>query len=49
MRKFVLITLGVIILYLVWKNAAVLKTTLTTVTGLFNDSFKAVTEVGEFK
>lgn len=49
MRKFVLITLGVIILYLVWKNASVLKTTLTTVTGLFNDSFKAVTEVGEFK
>lgn len=49
MRKFVLITLAIVILYLVWKNADVLKTTLRTVTGLFNDSFKSVTEVGEFK
>jgi len=49
MRKFILITLAVIILYLLWKNADVLKTTLTTVTGLFRESFTAVTEVGEFK
>lgn len=49
MRKIIIISLGLVILYLVWKNADVLKTTITTVTGLFNDSFKAVTEVGEFK
>ena len=49
MRKFIIISLGLVILYLLWKNADVLKTTITTVTGLFNDSFKAVTEVGEFK
>jgi hypothetical protein len=49
MKRVVIVTLGLVILYLVWKNADVLKTTLTTVTGLFNDSFKAVTEVGEFK
>lgn len=49
MRKIIIISLGLVILYLLWKNADVLKTTITTVTGLFNDSFKAVTEVGEFK
>jgi hypothetical protein len=49
MRKFVLITLALVILYLVWKNAETLKTVLTTVTGLFRQSFTAVTEVGEFK
>lgn len=49
MRKFILITLGIVILYLIWKNADVLKTVLTTVTGLFDQSFKSVTEVGEFK
>lgn len=49
MRKFVLITLALVILYLLWKNADVLKTTLETVTGLFRQSFTAVTEVGEFK
>lgn len=49
MRKFVLITLAVIIVYLVWKNADVLKTVLKTVTGTFDQSFKAVTEVGDFK
>jgi hypothetical protein len=49
MRKFVLITLALVILYLVWKNADVLKSVLTTVNGLFRESFTAVTEVGEFK
>ena len=49
MRKFILITLAIVILYLVWKNADVLKNVLTTVTGLFDRSFKSVTEVGEFK
>lgn len=49
MRKIVLITLGLIILYLVWKNADTLKTILKTVTDLFGQSFKAVTEVGDFK
>lgn len=49
MKKFVLITLGLIILYLLWKNADTLKEILTKVTGTFNDSFKAVTEVGDFK
>lgn len=49
MRKFVLITLGIIILYLVWKNRDVMQNILKTVTGLFDQSFKSVTEVGEFK
>lgn len=49
MQKIVLITLGLIILYLVWKNADVLKTILETVTDLFGQSFKAVTEVDDFK
>lgn len=49
MRKFVLITLAFVILYLVWKNSDVLKNVLTTVTSIFDQSFKSVTEVGEFK
>ena len=49
MRKIVLITLGLIILYLVYKNADTLKTILKTVTDLFGKSFQAVTEVGDFK
>lgn len=49
MRKFVLITLGIVILYLIWKNSDVLKNVLKTVTGIFDQSFKSVTEVGEFK
>jgi hypothetical protein len=49
MRKFILITLALVILYLVWKNADVLKSVLTSVTGTFRESFTAVTEVGEFK
>lgn len=49
MRKFILITLAFVILYLVWKNTDALKSVLQTVTGLFKQSFDAVTEVGEFK
>ena len=49
MRKIVLVTLGLIILYLVWKNSDTLKTILKTVTDLFGQSFKSVTEVGDFK
>jgi hypothetical protein len=49
MKKFVLLTLAVVILYLLFKNTETLKKILETVTGLFRDSFNAVTEVGEFK
>ena len=49
MRKFVLITLALIIVVLLLKNVDVLKTVIKTVTDLFNDSFRAVTEVGDFK
>ena len=49
MRKFVLITLALIIVVLLLKNVDVLKTVIKTVTDLFNDSFRTVTEVGDFK
>lgn len=49
MKRFVLITLAIIILYLLFKNTETLKKIFETVTGLFRDSFNAVTEVGEFK
>lgn len=49
MKKFVLITLAIVIIYLVWKNTDALSTILKSVTGMFNNSFKSVTEVGDFK
>ena len=49
MKRFVLITLAVVIVYLLFKNTDTLKKILETVTALFRDSFNAVTEVGEFK
>lgn len=49
MKTFVIITLSIIILYLLFKNIEPLKGVLETVTKTFGDSFNAVTEVGDFK
>jgi len=49
MKRFIVITLGLVILVLLLRNVEVLKRVITTVTDLFGQSFRAVTEVGEFK
>lgn len=49
MKTFIIITLSIIILYLVFKNVDALKGILDSVTKTFGDSFNAVTEVGDFK
>jgi hypothetical protein len=49
MKKFVLITLVIIIIALLIRNANAYGQIIKTVTGLFGKSFKAVTEVGDFK
>lgn len=49
MRKFVLITLAVVIFVLLFRNTAAVKQIITSATALFRQSFDAVTEVGEFK
>ncbi len=49
MKKFVLITLAIIIIALLIRNANAYGQIIQTVTGLFGKSFKAVTEVGDFK
>jgi hypothetical protein len=48
MRKFIFITLAVVIFVLLLRNTEVLSATIKTVTDLFGRSFKAVTEVGDF-
>lgn len=49
MKKFILITLGIVIVALILRNADAYGKIIETVTGLFGKSFKAVTEVGNFK
>ena len=49
MKNFIIITLSIIILYLLLKNADAIKGILESVTKTFGDSFNAVTEVGDFK
>jgi hypothetical protein len=49
MKKFVIITLAIVIIALLIRNADVYGKIIQTVTGLFGKSFKAVTEVGDFK
>lgn len=49
MKKFVFITFAFIILALLFRNGEVFGQIIKTVTDLFGKSFRAVTEVGEFK
>lgn len=49
MKRFVIITLSIIIIALLLKNVDVLKQIIKTVTDIFGKSFRAVTEVGDFK
>lgn len=49
MKRFVIVTLTLVIIVLLLRNAAVLGVVIKTATGLFGESFKAVTEVGDFK
>lgn len=48
MRRFVIITLAVVIFVLLFRNAPTVKQIIKSATGLFRASFEAVTEVGEF-
>jgi hypothetical protein len=48
-RKFVVITLAVVIISLLLKNTDPVKQIIKTVTDLFGESFRAVTNVGGFK
>lgn len=49
MKKFVLVTLGIVIVILLLRNTKVFTTTIKTVTDLFGESFRAVTDVGKFE
>lgn len=49
MKKFVFISLGLVIIYLLLQNVGVYTKIITTVTDLFGKSFRAVTNVGDFK
>jgi hypothetical protein len=49
MKKFVLITLGIVIIALLINNYGAYEKIITTVTDLFRKSFKAVTEIGDVK
>jgi hypothetical protein len=49
MKRFITITLAVVIIYLLLQNTEVYKQIIKTVTELFGKSFKAVTNVGDFK
>lgn len=49
MRKFVIITLAVVIVVLLLRNTPAFAQVIKTVTDLFGQSFRAVTQVGDFK
>jgi hypothetical protein len=49
MKKFVLITLAIVIIALLIRNADAYGKIIQTVTDLFGKSFKAVTQVGDLK
>ncbi len=49
MKKFILITLSIVIIALLIRDADAYGKIITTVTDLFNKSFKAVTETGNIK
>jgi hypothetical protein len=49
MRRFITISLGVVIIILLFRNAEVIRQIIKTTTDIFGKSFKAVTSVGEFK
>lgn len=49
MQRFVVVTLALVIVVLLFRNTAVMGRTIETLTDLFGRSFKAVTEVGDFK
>lgn len=49
MKKFVIITLAIVIIALLIRNADVFKKVIDTTTGIFGKSFRTVTEVGNFK
>lgn len=48
MKKFIVITLAIIIVALLIRNADVYKQIIVTVSDLFGKSFRAVTNVGNF-
>lgn len=49
MKKFVFITLALVIVVLLLRNADAFARVIKTVTGLFGESFRAATDVAEFK
>lgn len=49
MKSFIYITLALAIVVLLWRNAGKLSKVIDSITGLFGESFEAVTEVGDFK
>jgi len=49
MKKFIFLSLGLVIILLLFKNADIYKQIIKTVTDLFGNSFRAVTGVGDFK
>lgn len=49
MKNFVIVTLALVIVVLLWRNVDVFSKVIKSVTRLFGDSFEAVTEVGDFK
>lgn len=49
MRRLVVITLAVVIVVLLLRNTAAFAQIIKTVTDLFGQSFRAVTNVGDFK
>lgn len=48
MKNFVIITLALVIVVLLLRNTEVFAQTVKTVTDLFGEAFKAVTDVGDF-
>ena len=49
MRPFVVITLAIVIVLLIFRNADVFSGIIATVTDMFGKSFKAVTSADNFK
>jgi hypothetical protein len=49
MRRFVVITLTIVIVLLLLRNADQFATIIKTVTGVFDKAFKAATNVDTFK
>lgn len=47
-KKFVIITLGLIILYLVFQNKNIFAPLIKSISDIFGNSFRAVTSVGSF-